>query len=202
MDAILNVPLNIDEWQRQQKICSEAREDLQFELGFSTFYLNRCNRSGVLFGAAPIGGYEQSGKWRMDARFYRETLVRRIRLISNMKQQIHITCLDALDFLGRTVYPANQRERNFTYLDPPYHLQGNRLYFNEYGDEDHASLAGKLKSAENLAWVASYNNVNFVRNLYVDYVTSTIPVRYSMQNKQLAEELIIAGPGTLLPTAQ
>ena len=198
-NTIMTVPLDIDEWQRQKHICSEALEDRQFELGFSTFYLNRCNRSGVLFGAAPIGGYEQSGKWRMDARFYRETLAKRVRSISEMREHIHITCLDALDFLRESVIPDNQRSKNFTYLDPPYYMEGNRLYFNKYESDDHAALAREVKSAANLAWVASYNNVDFIRDLYADCTTSIVPVRYSMQNKQMAEELIIAAPATRLP---
>ena len=198
-NAVMTVPLNMDEWSRQKKICSEANDSRQFELGFSTFYLNRCNRSGVLFGSAPIGGYEQSGKWRMDARFYRATLAKRIRSIAEMRERIHISNLDALEFLQQIVVSANNRSENFTYLDPPYYVEGNRLYFNKYGDDDHAALAHEVKSAAKLAWVASYNNVGFIRELFVDCRFSTIPVRYSMQNKKMAEELIIAAATLHLP---
>ena len=198
-NAVMTVPLNMDEWRRQKQICSEANDGLQFELGFSTFYLNRCNRSGVLFGAAPIGGYEQSGKWRMDARFYRATLAKRIRSIADMKDRIHISCLDALEFLQQVVIPDNNGARNFTYLDPPYYVEGNRLYFNKYGDEDHAALAQEVKNSTDLAWLASYNKVEYIRGLYGDCQISIMPVRYSMQNKQMAEELIIAPPVLRLP---
>ena len=36
-------------------------------LGFSAFFLNRTNRSGIIEGAGPIGGYTQTGKWKVDA---------------------------------------------------------------------------------------------------------------------------------------
>ena len=184
---------------RQKQICTVADEDRLFELGFATFYLNRCNRSGVLFGAAPIGGFEQSGTWTMDARFYRATLAKRIRSLAERKEHIHITCHDALQFLREIAVPANQQGRIFTYLDPPYYMEGNRLYLNRYQDEDHTALALEVKSTGNLAWLTSYNNVPFIRNLYSDSVTMTLPVRYSMQKKQVAEELIIASPGITLP---
>ena len=183
----------------KKQICTEADVDRPFELGFATFYLNRCNRSGVLFGAAPIGGYEQKGKWRMDARFYRATLAQRIRFLADRKEQIHITCQDALHFLREITVPANQQNRIFTYLDPPYYMDGNRLYLNKYQDEDHSALAHEVKTANELAWLASYNNVHFIRDLYSDSVTTTLPVRYSMQKKQIAEELIITSPGITLP---
>ena len=198
-NAVMNVPLNMDEWRRQKQICSEANDGRQFELGFSTFYLNRCNRSGVLFGSAPIGGYKQSGKWRMDARFYRKTLAKRIRTIADMRDRIYVYGLDALEFLRQIVVPENNRAENFTYLDPPYYVAGNRLYLNKYGDEDHAALAHEMKNSADLAWVASYNNVEFIRDLFADYRFSTIPVRYSMQSKQMAEELIIAAATLRLP---
>ena len=198
-DAIMTIPLNLDEWHRQKQICTEADEDRLFDLGFATFYLNRCNRSGVLFGAAPIGGFEQSGTWTMDARFYRATLAQRIRSLAERKKHIHITCHDALHFLRENAVPANQQGRIFTYLDPPYYMEGNRLYLNKYQDEDHTALAQEVKSASNLAWLTSYNNVPFIRDLYSDSVTTTLPVRYSMQKKQVAEELLIASPSITLP---
>ena len=73
-DAIMSAKLDVDEWKRQRGIYKSQDASKQFDLGFATFYLNRCNRSGVLSGAAPIGGYEQTGKWKIDARFYRESL--------------------------------------------------------------------------------------------------------------------------------
>ncbi len=199
INAIMTVPLNLEEWGRQKRICSDADKSRQFELGFSTFYLNRCNRSGVLMGAAPIGGYKQFGKWRMNARFYRATLAERVRSIACLRESIHITGLDALDFMRDLVIPANQRARIFVYLDPPYHLAGNRLYFNKYDDADHTALAQAMINEADLAWVASYNNVGLIRDLYADCVVSTRLVRYAMQNHHVAQELTIAAPTIHLP---
>ena len=69
--------------------------------GFSAFYLNRCNRSGILLGGAPIGGYAQTGKWRIDARFNRANLAERVLTVARKREQIHITNMDALTFLAK-----------------------------------------------------------------------------------------------------
>ena len=58
---ITNVPLTVSEWRRQKEIFSRPTEFNQIDVGFSMFYLNRCNRSGILSGGL-IGGPEQKGK--------------------------------------------------------------------------------------------------------------------------------------------
>jgi DNA adenine methylase len=57
VDEIFGVPLSIKEWRRQLEICSNPATHTRFQTGFAAFYMNRCNRSGVLTGAGPIGGY-------------------------------------------------------------------------------------------------------------------------------------------------
>ena len=61
-DAIMSAKPDVGEWKRQRDIYRDKDASKLSDLGFATFYLNRCNRFGVLFGAAPIGGYEQTGK--------------------------------------------------------------------------------------------------------------------------------------------
>src|ERR1700680_4424138 len=65
--------LSIAEWKRQRAIQRRAMNADLFELGFSTFYLNRTNRSGIICSGGAIGGLKQDGKWRLGARFYRDT---------------------------------------------------------------------------------------------------------------------------------
>ncbi len=64
VDLVFSVPLSIEEWLKQRAICMRADEYDLFDIGFATFYINRCNRSGVLINAGPIGGYQQAGKWK------------------------------------------------------------------------------------------------------------------------------------------
>lgn len=59
---IREAQLSIDEWERQREIQSSKNPD-PLELAFSTFYLNRTNRSGIVTGGL-IGGMGQTGGWR------------------------------------------------------------------------------------------------------------------------------------------
>ena len=87
VENILSVPLSVAEWESQREIYRRGDTSKEFELGFATFYLNRCNRSGVLFRAAPIGGHEQTGKWKIDARFNRAALAERVIAISGRARE-------------------------------------------------------------------------------------------------------------------
>ena len=198
-DAIMSVSLTVTEWKKQQQVCRRADTSKQFELGFATFYLNRCNRSGILLGAAPIGGYSQSGKWAMDARFNRKTLVERIVNVSRQSERIHITNMDARDFLTDRLPRRYDRKRVFTYLDPPYYSNGRRLYMNYYEDRDHRRLASYMQSQSTLKWLMSYDDSKFVKDLYTKCVISHIPIRYTLQRKRDAREFLIAPEHLRLP---
>ena len=191
-EAILSVPLSIQEWKKQQQICLRADVRESFELGFAAFYLNRCNRSGVLLEAAPIGGYAQTGKWRIDARFNRENLAERVRMIGREREQIHITRMDAPSFLAKHLPRGLGRQRVFAYLDPPYYFSSNRLYMNSYDDSDHRNLARYMQRQRTLKWVMSYDDAHFIRDLYEPCVISHLSLQYSLQCKQKARELLIA----------
>jgi DNA adenine methylase len=99
VDRIFSIPLTITEWRKQRDICLHPQKYDRFDVGFAAFYMNRCNRSGVLTGSGPIGGYEQSGKWRLDVRFSRSGLAERIIVLAKLRERIHLSQLDALDFL-------------------------------------------------------------------------------------------------------
>jgi DNA adenine methylase len=129
---VLKVPLDMDEWRRQRQVCSSPAAHGAFDVGFSAFYMNRCNRSGVLTGAGPIGGLQQTGKWKLDARFSREALAQRIRQVGAKRDRIHLSGKDAIEFLKSSLPSGQARRKVFVYLDPPYVNNGQRLYLNAY----------------------------------------------------------------------
>ena len=200
-EAILSVPVSIAEWRRQQQICLHIDGSKPFELGFAAFYLNRCNRSGVLLRAGPIGGYAQTGRWRMDARFNRENLAERVLKIARKREQIHITNMDARTFLVKKLPRGRQRQRAFAYLDPPYYSNGNRLYLNSYEDQDHKYLARYMRQQSTLKWIMSYDDTRFIRDLYKTCVISHLALQYSLQRRQQMRELLIAPSHVRLPAS-
>ena len=198
IDCIQEVELSVDEWRRQRAIYKEPQKAQTFDLGFSTFYLNRCNRSGVL-NAGPIGGQKQDGQWRLDVRFNRDTLSKRIRAIGEVRGAISIHQEDALAFLKQQVPRGNKRKGVFVYLDPPYVQKAQSLYLNAYSPKDHASVATYMCSQRKMPWLMSYDNCELIQSLYSTCQLSTIPVRYSLNRKLISDELVIAPPHLNFP---
>jgi DNA adenine methylase len=201
LEKVRTIRLSVDEWRRQHEICSNPKNHKKFEVGFAAFFMNRCNRSGVLTGAGPIGGFEQDGNWTLGVRFNREPLVKRIKVLAALKDKIHVSRLDAIDFLKRMLPRGDKRSRVFVYLDPPYVNKGQRLYLNAYEQKDHTALAGYLRRQSTLPWIMSYDDTPLVRRLYAELNLAPLPIQYSLQQKRSATELIIA-PKTLTLPAQ
>ena len=199
VERILTTPLSIQEWHRQHEICQEPRHHTRFELGFSAFYMNRCNRSGVIAGAGPIGGYAQSGKWTLDVRFSREGLAERLLTLSRLSNRIQLHNLDAIDFLKQHLPRGSERGSVFVYLDPPYVNKARRLYLNAYEAKDHTDIARYLGRQQQLPWLLSYDDTPLVQALYANQQVQTIPLKYSLQKKRSARELIIAPLHLALP---
>lgn len=201
VDRVLSAPLTMKEWYRQREICANPGAYDRFDVGFAAFFMNRCNRSGVLTGAGPIGGLEQKGEWKLGVRFSRKPLAERIMKLARVREQINITRLDAIDFLKSNLPRGGDRKKVFVYLDPPYVHKGQRLYLNSYETKDHAQLARYIKGQHNLPWIMSYDDTDVVRELYFDQQLTSLPIHYSLQTKRCAKELIIAPHRIELPGA-
>ena len=138
----------MEEWQRQRQIYLAPKKHSTLRVGFAAFYLNRCNRSGIIGNAGVIGGQKQTGKWKIDARFNREDLVARIQRVAQYRDRIKLTNLDAKELLEVELPQPSLVDRAFVYLDPPYYCKGSQLYLNHYKPEDHATLATFLASGQ------------------------------------------------------
>lgn len=199
VNQTLAAPLNMVEWHRQREICKYPNGHSTFDLGFSAFYMNRCNRSGVINGAGPIGGLQQTGKWKLDARFNREALAQRIHQVGAKRERIRLSGMDAIDFLKSSLPIGRARRNVLVYLDPPYVNKGRRLYLNSYGAKDHADIARYLSRQNALPWLMSYDDTGLIRELYREQNIFELPIRYSLQEKRAASELIITPPSMTLP---
>ena len=91
-----DVELTVDEWHRQRAIYEASNRKNVLELGFATFFLNRTTRSGIIHNGGPIGGYEQTGTYKIDARFNRTQLARRIQRIGIYSDRIDVSGVDGL----------------------------------------------------------------------------------------------------------
>lgn len=175
---------------RKQKIIQSAADPSMLELGFSTFFLNRTNRSGIIAGGV-IGGQDQTGKWKIDARYNREQLARRIEKIAGFAPRINLYNLDAAKFLTKHV--SKLPKKSLIYLDPPYYMRIRDLYQNKYNWDDHKNLADIIGGIKQ-KWIVSYNNAMPIKRLYSGYKREIFSLAYSAQNRYDGTEIMVFCP--------
>ena len=196
INDIRNIGLSIDEWNRQRQIIDNCNR-YSYELGFATFYLNRTNRSGIIKGGV-IGGAEQNGNWRMDARFNRESLIERIIKIARRKKNIHLYNKDVNSFIQN--YLPRYQQNAFVYFDPPYFGKGKQLYLNFFSYDDHVRIQKMIANQVNCDWVITYDDVQEIAVIYQNHILKRFDLNYSAAVKRKASEIIIFRRQDMIPT--
>jgi DNA adenine methylase len=191
---------NIDlaSWYRQRDVYENPTSHSLLEIGFSTFFLNRCNRSGILSKAGPIGGFNQNGNYLLDARFKKKSLIARIEAIAVQREHIQIYNNDALQLIENLIDEL-RLPNSILYLDPPYYNKGKSLYLNYYDHEDHEQLRDTLNKYRTCNWLVSYDNVEQIQRLYQDFNQHVININYSLQSKKKMSEIFIFSDNIYLP---
>lgn len=186
INRVNEVDININEWKIQKDIYMHQDIHNKLELGFATFFLNRCNRSGIL-KAGPIGGQKQNGNYRIDCRFNKDRLIPLLRKIYDNRNRIDVTNLNAEEFIE---YIDMNYDNLFIYLDPPYVDKGYQLYKNSFTKEDHVSLSKKIKKLKN-KWFVTYDNTDLIKELYSDCKTEIFNIQYSAGSKRVENEIAV-----------
>ncbi len=195
--ALINdTPVAIKEWKIQKAIQTEPDKHPMLDLGFSTFFLNRTNWSGIITGGI-IGGKKQIGKYKIDARFNKPDLIARIQRIATYSNRVSIYNEDASDFIRHHLKKIPKR--SFVYLDPPYYAKGEDLYTNYYCHQDHMKIGKLVTEHIKQPWMVSYNNVPKIVNAYKNYRKIHYDLNYSAQKRYEGSEIIIFSKDLLLP---
>jgi DNA adenine methylase len=188
-EAINTTKIDLATWYASREIVRNP-SGYSFELGFATFFLNRTTRSGIVSGAGPIGGYDQLGNWKIDARFNRQALTDRVRWLGTVRDSITLTDEDALTFLSRSLDRLPLQQTLF-FVDPPYVTAGGRLYLNAMNEGKHIALSDMLQDGTLPNWVLTYDDHPLIRNLYAGQSIEDLSVTYSLQNKRKEREVLI-----------
>lgn len=196
IDRITSTPVTVEVWESQRKLQFAKESAGVVDLGFSTFFLNRTNRSGIIHSGGIIGGKAQGGPWKLDCRYNKADLIQRIRRVARYRGRISIYNEDAEVFLTRLggTIPSTA----VVYVDPPYFDKGSKLYKNAYRAHDHQRIAALLSTIKN-PWFLTYDNVAPIRNLYAAFDSVDLDIGYSVQTKRRGSEILVASPGLLLP---
>ncbi|WP_083938849.1 DNA adenine methylase [Thioalkalivibrio sp. ALE20] len=183
-------PVTLETWHECRNTLQTYNGGYSFDAGFATFFINRTSRSGIILGSGPIGGYGQNGKWKMDARYYRQAVRKRIEWISQHARRISISNYDGLEALVRASDDL-PRHSTMYLVDPPYVTVGGKLYLNAMKEEQHQALANFLTSGQCANWTITYDDHPLVRSLYKSRHLRFLNVYYSMRNRRRANELLI-----------
>lgn len=187
VDKILDVKVDIAEWVVQKEVYNLGDVSDPLSLGFATFFLNRTNRSGIIKKAGAIGGFNQTGPYKIDCRFNKKDLCLRIRRIAKYRSQIHLSNLDALDFIDN----MNQLDKKVLLcIDPPYFKKGKGLYTNFYEPGDHEVLSKKILNS-NHPWIVTYDKADVIRKLFESKRQFEFDITYTLQDKRKGTEVLI-----------
>lgn len=193
---ISRASLSVDEWKAHREIVRHPEDHGITDLGFSTFYLNRCNRSGILT-AGVIGGLSQDGRWRIDARFPRNELISRIENVSCHSGHITVTNLDAEHFMLEQVNALPHQ--TLVYCDPPYYERAERLYLSTYTHDDHVRLAKVVQTQLRHPWLVSYDGHPSIVAMYENRRKFKYSLHYSATRSYSGQEVFIFSDSLKIP---
>lgn len=192
-----STPITMEEWFRWRLVLREESKATMVEKGFATLFLNRTNRSGIL-KAGVIGGKNQDGDYKLDARFKKDVVAARIGAIAKRARNISVYCEDSLQILKRCA--EFLPKQSLIYLDPPYYVKGKGLYRNYYEHDDHVAIAKKLQQKSfKWPWVVSYDNAEEICAMYQMSQSLSYGLNYTAQRRYVGNEVMFFGRNVVVP---
>ncbi len=190
--------VSVPAWRRHRNVYLNPHEQDDLTLGFATFFLNRCNRSGILT-ARPIGGVDQTGTWKIDARFNRADLANRVAYLGEFRNRVQVSSDDARAFLKA----LSDRSRSvLVYVDPPYIAQGDQLYLDRLAYEDHSELADQL-TASRLRWLLTYDcDERITDELYPDLRCARFNIKHTAHHQHVGSEYVVFSDNLRVPSLE
>lgn len=185
---ITDTPITIEERGKQRLAYKNSSSDI-LEDGFATLFLNRVNFSGVLDGG-PIGGLSQIGAYKIDCRFNKIEIVKKIENIALLKNRISVFNCDASELIIKQF--QDKIDTVFFNIDPPYVIKGSQLYTNYFKEDDHRNLE-KVISAHlnNVPWIITYDDCNLIRDIYSRYHMLGYVIQHNAGGSVMGKELVI-----------
>jgi DNA adenine methylase len=150
----------------------EVKSDIETAAYY--YVINRCSFSGSTF----CGGFSaQASTGRLN-----DLSLKTLETV-NLKN-IHISNYDCIEFL-------RQHSDNLIYADPPYYI--STYIYGRDGDLhkqfDHESFANEIK--KHPKWILSYNDCEYIRNLYSDCRIYEESWSYGMNSTKKSSEIVI-----------
>jgi len=199
-ELIEKTDITMEEWRKQREVQHRKKKADLLELGFSTFFMNRTNRSGII-NAGVMGGMEQNGDYLINCRYNKSELIQRIKLIASRKNDIRLYQKDAVKLIDKIQQEANNENVVF-YFDPPYYLKASSLYMNHYKSNDHEIISNRIQKIERIKWIVSYDNVSEIQNLYLNRRRKEFSFKHTAYQSRIGQEVLFFSDNLILPDAE
>lgn len=197
IDRIERADITVTEWLIHRETLRSRNRG--FDLGFAAFFLNRTCISGIIKRCGGlIGGFDQKGKYKIDCRFHKPTLIAKIKFLGDNRSRIKVHNLDAIACLKKY---GRDRNSFVFYLDPPYYHKASELYLNAYTHKDHEELRDfLLGDFHDHNWILSYDQCPEISELYRSHSYAEIMNYHSLANKPGTKEFITSSDRIQLPS--
>lgn len=167
-----------DQFINYRKTIMNLNDDI-LEQAVQYFIINRCSFNGSTLS----GGFsEEASKKRFTL-----SSINKIEKLNFTNIEIYND--DFNEFLDNSFI----NDKTLIFLDPPYYLQEKSKLYGNNGDLheefNHELLFNKINTKKN--WILTYNNCEYIRNLYKDYIIIDVNWSYSMNTSKLSSEIII-----------
>ncbi len=166
IEMVDSVEINLDTWLDYRKYLIEnpLRKFNEKDIAMAFLFLNRTSYSGIV-KAGPLGGKKQQSRYKIDCRFNKENIKKKIEQLQEFSSRLEISNMEGIEFMKETIKEIGDV---FIYADPPYYNVGKLLYNQYFDDKKHIQLADYLKQVEEQPWLLSYNANEFIMTLYSD----------------------------------
>ena len=142
------------------------------------FIINRCSFSGSTLS----GGFSEEASNKR----FTPSSINKIEALDFTNIEIHND--DFYQFIHNT-----SNNKTFLFIDPPYYLENKSKLYGNNGDMhegfNHTSLFELLETKNN--WIVTYNNCEYIRNLYKEYKIVDVNWTYGMNTSKTSSEIII-----------
>lgn len=173
------IPITKEQFAEHRKTIMDLHDDM-LQQSILYFILNRCSFSGSTLS----GGFSQEAS---NKRFTPSSID---RIASLDFTDIEIYNEDFFEFIDNVLVAEPD---SLLFLDPPYYLEKKSKLYGNNGDMhenfNHELLYEILQTKKN--WVLTYNNCEFIRNIYKDFIVIDASWSYGMNNSKISSEIVI-----------
>ena len=142
------------------------------------FIINRCSFNGSTLS----GGFSEEASNKR----FTPSSIDKIEALNF--EHIEIYNYDFYDFVNNVT-----TDKALLFLDPPYYLESKSKLYGNNGDMhenfNHKLLFDLLNTKKN--WIVTYNNCEYIRKLYKDYIIIDTNWTYGMNTSKMSSEIII-----------